>query len=124
MLKKLLLTLVIFLGIDLLWLGIIAKSFYDKHLGVFERTLNLPAAFLVYLLIPLGILLFVLPKANGNAKMALLWGAVYGLIVYGVYDLTNLATLKNWLATMVLVDMLWGMFISGVTSLIVTLLKL
>jgi len=120
MVKNFLLTLVIFLGIDFLWLGVIAKNFYDKHLGAFERTLNWPAVILVYLLIPLGIVLFILPKASGNLKLALFWGAVYGLIVYGVYDLTNLATLKNWSLTMVITDMLWGMFICGFTSFVVT----
>lgn len=120
MIKNFLMTLVIFLGIDFFWLGVIAKKFYDKYLGVFERTLNWPAIVLVYLLIPLGIVLFVLPKASGNAKLALFLGAIFGLIVYGVYDLTNLATLKNWSSTMVVIDMLWGMFICGFTSLVVT----
>jgi uncharacterized membrane protein len=120
MVKSFLATLVIFLGIDFLWLGLIAKNFYDKHLGALERTISWPAIVLVYLLISLGIVLLVLPKVGGNVKLALLWGAIYGLIVYGVYDLTNLATLKNWSFTMVVIDMLWGMFICGFTSLVVT----
>lgn len=122
MIKEFLLTLGVLLGIDFVWLGVIARRFYDRHLGVFERTVRWPAAVLVYLLIPLGIILFVLPKAEGSFRLALFWGAVYGLIVYGVYDLTNWATLKNWSLTMVAVDMLWGMFICGVTSLVVTFL--
>lgn len=120
MIKDFLLTAAIFLGIDFLWLKIIAKNFYDKNLGGFERTVNWPAIVFVYLLIPLGIVLFVLPKTDGKTKLAPLWGAIYGLIVYGVYDLTNLATLKNWSLTMVFTDMLWGMFICGFTSYIVT----
>lgn len=120
MVKNFLLTLAIFLGIDFLWLGVIAKNFYNEHLGTFERTLNWSAIVLVYLLISLGVVFFVLPKAGGNMKLALFGGAIYGMIVYGVYDLTNLATLKNWSLTMVIVDMLWGMFICGLTSLIVT----
>lgn len=119
MIKNFLLTLVVFLGIDFIWLGIIAKNFYDKHLRAFERAINWPAIILVYLLIPLGIVLFVLPRADGNTKMAFLWGAIYGLIVYGVYALTNLATLKNWSLTMVIADMLWGMFLCGFTSFVV-----
>jgi uncharacterized membrane protein len=118
MVKNFLTTLAVFVGIDFFWLLIIAKSFYEKHLGAFERTLNWPAVILVYLLIPLGIVFFVFPKADGNLKLALSWGAVYGLIVYGVYDLTNLATLKNWPLTMVIVDTFWGMFVSGLTSFI------
>ncbi|MBU0569399.1 DUF2177 family protein [Patescibacteria group bacterium] len=122
MVKSYLLTLAIFLGIDFVWLGVIAKIFYDKHLGDFARTTNWPAIVLVYLLIPLGLVFFVYPKIDGNFKSALFWGAFYGLIVYGVYDLTNLATLKNWSVTMVIVDMLWGMTVCGLTSLIATLL--
>lgn len=120
MIKNYLLTLSVFLSIDFLWLGIIAKNFYNKHLQAFERTTNWPAIALVYLLIPLGIVFLVLPKIDGNAKLALFWGAIYGLIVYGVYDLTNLATLKNWSRTMVIADILWGMFICGLTSYLVT----
>ena len=123
MTKDFFLTLAVFLGIDFLWLGVIAKNFYDKHLANFERAINWPAAVFVYLLIPLGIFLFVLPKADGNAKLALFWGGLYGLIVYGVYDLTNLATLKNWSSAMVVVDMLWGAFICGLTSLIISFLN-
>ena len=119
MLKNYLITLPIFLGIDFVWLVIIARKFYDQHLGAFVRTLNWSAAIIVYLIIPLGIALFVLPKAQGDKNAAILWGAIYGLIVYGVYDLTNLATLKNWSVTMVIVDILWGMFICSITSLIV-----
>ena len=100
-------TIGVFLGIDFLWLLVIARGFYDKQLKAFERTVNLPAALLVYVLIPLGIYWFVFPKAGMEPKQALLWGAVYGLIVYGVYDLTGLAILKNWPVTMVVVDILW-----------------
>jgi uncharacterized membrane protein len=116
MLKDLLILLPIFLGIDFVWLGFIAKGFYDKQFSAFARTLNWPAAILVYLLIPLGIAFFVLPKASGDRALALLWGAFYGLVVYGVYDLTNYATLKDWSLTTVLVDILWGIFICGAAS--------
>ena len=112
-------TTIIFLAIDAIWLGILSRSFYDQHLDAFERTINLFSAALVYLIIPLGIVLFVLPKSK-QPKKALLWGGIYGLIVYGVYDLTNLATLKDWSPTMVVVDMLWGMFICAITSLLAT----
>ena len=119
MFKRIVLTIVIFLTIDFFWLLVIAKNFYDQQLGSFQRTINWLAALPVYLLIPLGIGFFVLPKSNNQALLALGWGAVYGLIVYGVYDLTNLATLKNWSLTMVIVDILWGMFICSLTSWLV-----
>jgi uncharacterized membrane protein len=122
--KNFLVTLTIFLGIDFLWLGIVAKNFYTKHLSTFDRTINWPAVIITYLIIALGLSLFVLPKAGGNTKLAFLEGAIFGLIVYGVYDLTNLATLKNWSLTMVIVDMLWGMFVCGITSYIVSYLRM
>lgn len=119
MVKNYFLSLVVFLGIDSMWLGFIAKDFYNKHLGVFNRAFDLKAAILVYLLIPLGIVFFVLPQAGNNTRSALLFGALYGLISYGVYDLTNMATLKDWSWTMVVVDTLWGVFICSLTSFLI-----
>ncbi len=120
MIKDFLLTLGVILGIDVVWLGVVAKNFYAKQLGGFERTVRWPAVGLVYLVLALGLVFLVLPKAGGNAKSALLWGGFYGLVVYGVYDLTNMATLKNWTLTMVVVDMLWGSILCGITSYLVT----
>lgn len=119
-LKKLLLTLVVFLGIDFVWLGLIAKNFYDQELSRFNRTLNLPVAFLDYFLIILGLVVFVLPRAAESPLQALIWGALFGLIAYGVYDLTNLATLADWTIRMTIVDMLWGAIVCGLVSFIVT----
>jgi uncharacterized membrane protein len=122
LIKKILLTMVVFLGIDFVWLGLVAKKFYDKELSAFQRTLNLPVALLDYVLIVVGIVLFVLPKASGNQLHAFLWGALFGLIGYGVYDLTNLATLRDWTLRMTVVDMLWGATVCGLVSLIVTVI--
>jgi uncharacterized membrane protein len=121
MLKNFLTTLAIFLGIDSIWLGLIAKNFYDKELNPFARTLNLPVAFLPYLLIVFGILFFVLPKTGGNTTQALFWGAFFGLIVYGVYDLVNLSTLADWSLKMAVVDILWGVIVCGFVSVLSTL---
>jgi uncharacterized membrane protein len=122
MLKNFIITLIVFLGIDFVWLGIVARNFYKKELGAFSTTLSLPAAFLAYVLIAAGIVLFVLPKASGDIVKALLWGAVFGLIAYGIYDFTNLATLKGWSIKMLVVDTLWGVFVCGITSLLATLI--
>jgi uncharacterized membrane protein len=121
-LRNFLLTLVSLLGIDFIWLGLIAKNFYDQELSRFSRTFNLPVAFLDYFLIVLGLVIFVLPKAAGNPVQALIWGALFGLIAYGVYDLTNLATLADWTVKMTIIDMLWGTVVCGLVSLIVTLI--
>lgn len=118
--KTLLIFIPIFLGIDLMWLGKISKSFYDKEFQAFERTLNWPSAIFVYILIPLGIYLFVLPKAAGNPLLGALWGAIYGLILYGVYDLTNLAILADWTLKLTIVDILWGIVLNGLGGFIIT----
>ena len=110
------------LGIDFVWLGLVAKKFYDRQFANFNRTLNWPAAILVYLLIPLGLILLVFPRAGTDKVAALVWGAVFGLVVYGVYDLTNLATLKDWTLTMAVVDILWGMTLCGFSAFVVTFL--
>lgn len=118
--KLYILILPVFFGIDLVWLGLIAKGFYAKHLGyIMSPTPNWIAALSFYLLNILGILIFaVLPgfKADSVVKTLLL-GAFYGLCTYATYDLTNLATLKNWPIVVTVVDLFWGVFISTVVSL-------
>jgi uncharacterized membrane protein len=117
--KLYILILPVFFGIDLLWLGLIAKGFYAKHLGyIMSPTPNWIAALSFYLLNILGILIFaVLPgfKADSVVKTLLL-GAFYGLCTYATYDLTNLATLKNWPIEVTIVDLFWGVFLSTVVS--------
>lgn len=119
MFQKIALTSIIFLGIDFVWLGIIARSFYDQQLSAFKRTLNPAAAVLVYLLLVMGIVVFVLPTPDGSKLSVFIRGALFGLITYGVYDLTNLALLSDWSATMAVVDMLWGAVLCGTTSWLV-----
>lgn len=119
MIKTFLLSTLIFLVIDLPWLGLIAKSFYDRQLAPFERTIRWPAAIATYLLICLGLTLVVVPKAAGNPLRALGWGALLGLLMYGVYDLTNRATLAGWSWQMTIADILWGMTICGLVSWLV-----
>jgi uncharacterized membrane protein len=122
--KLYLLVLVIFLAIDLTWLGVLMAKFYKAELGPLARRSGEAmapvwwAAFLVYILIPLGIVLFVLPRVSPEhrAASALGWGFLYGVILYGVYDLTNYSLIDRWPWRMTLVDMAWGGFICAVTS--------
>ncbi len=121
MLKKILLTSAIFLSIDFTWLGLIAKNFYDQQFQAFQRKdINWPAAILTYILLILGISFLALPQADGNKVPALFYGGLFGLISYGVYDLTNYATLANWPIKLVIVDMIWGAFLCGVTAFFVS----
>jgi uncharacterized membrane protein len=123
MIKNIIVTAVIFLGIDFVWLGLIAKSFYDQQFKAFQRKdINWPAALLTYLLLILGISLLALPRAQGDKIMALVYGGLFGLISYGVYDLTNYATLANWPLKLVIVDMIWGTVLCGGTAFLVSLL--
>jgi uncharacterized membrane protein len=112
-----LLTLVIFFLIDMVWLGLVAKDFYRRHLGaMLSPKVNWPAAILFYLLFIAGLLLFVIEPAQGNALQALWKGAVFGLIAYATYDLTNLATFKNWPLLVTVVDLVWGTVLGALVS--------
>lgn len=110
---------VVFLVIDLFWLGLIAKRFYQKHLGrFFSDKVNWTAAGIFYLLFILGIMIFsVYPAvAHDSATRAVIFGVLFGLFTYATYDLTNLATLKDWPVPIVIVDMIWGMVLCGTVS--------
>ena len=100
-----------FMVIDLLWLGVIARSFYRSQLGHLMRAnVNWPAAVAFYLVFVLGIVLLVVWPAMERESLgqALLLGALFGLVTYAAYDLTNLATLEGFPLRMVVVDMIWG----------------
>jgi uncharacterized membrane protein len=116
-----LVSLAAFFTIDLLWLGLAARSFYQQQLGyLMAASPNWFAAILFYLLFVAGLLGFVvLPGLRDNSlKSTLLHAALFGLIAYATYDLTNLATLKGWPVLLSLVDMLWGTVISVLVSYI------
>jgi uncharacterized membrane protein len=104
-------TLAAFLAIDLVWLGLVARTFYRKYLDwLMAANPNWLAAVVFYLLFVVGILVFVVvPGVKENSlRSTLLRGALFGLIAYATYDLTNLATVKDWPLTVTVVDMLWG----------------
>jgi len=109
----------IFLAIDMLWLGLVAKNFYAKYIGyLMAKTPNLWAALIFYLIFIAGLIFFVITPAL-DKKMwthALLAGVFFGLITYATYDLTNLATIKDWPLLVTIVDLLWGMFVSAAVS--------
>ena len=109
--KTYLIAFSVFLVIDLLWLGVIAKSFYFRHLEpFFAEKINWAAAFVFYMLFVAGILIFaVMPAVEKQSlQRAVIYGALFGFFTYATYDLTNLATLRNWPLIIVIVDILWG----------------
>ncbi len=114
-----LVTLVIFFLIDMAWLGAVAKGFYRKHLGaLMSEKIVWPAAILFYLLFIAGLLVFAVRPglAAGGPVRALLLGALFGLIAYATYDLTNLATMKGWPLVVTVVDLVWGTVLGGLVS--------
>ncbi|MDE5420463.1 DUF2177 family protein [Labilibaculum sp. DW002] len=114
-------TFIVFLMIDLLWLGIIAKNLYQKYLGnLLSDKVNWTAAFIFYFIYVAGISIFAIYPAiqKGSAFNAILMGALFGLFTYATYDLTNLATLKDWPIAIVFIDILWGIILSASVSLL------
>jgi uncharacterized membrane protein len=111
----------VFLIIDMIWLLFIAKSLYSKHLGyLMAPKVNFLAAFLFYMLFIIGLLVFVINPALAKESWhsALLMGMFFGLITYATYDLTNLATVKDWPVLITVIDLVWGSVVSGATALI------
>jgi uncharacterized membrane protein len=118
-------TFLVFLALDGVWLGVLMQQFYKDELGGLARrqgdSLN-PiwwAALVVYILLPLGVICFVLPRVSvaNPVVSSLLWGSLYGVIAYGVYDLTNYATLNEWSLRLVVVDMVWGGTICALSTI-------
>jgi len=119
--KLYLATLATFFAIDMLWLGLVARTFYRKYLGfIMSPNPNWLVAIIFYLLFIVGILVFVvLPGLeSGSLQSMLLRAALFGLITYATYDLTNLATVKDWPVIVTIVDMAWGTVLSAAVSYI------
>lgn len=105
----------IFLIVDMIWLGLVARPFYQTHLADFLGPVNWTAAIVFYLLFLIGLTFFaILPAVHsGQWQVALLYGALFGFFTYATYDLTNLATLKDWPLIVVVVDIAWGAILGG-----------
>jgi len=105
--------------IDLLWLGVIAKPLYQRGIGhLMADSPNLIAAALFYVIYPIGLIIFaVLPNAaQGSWVNVAISAALFGFFAYATYDLTNLATLKNWPVSLSVIDVAWGTFVSAVAA--------
>lgn len=126
-LKLFTIALPVFFVIDIIWIGVIAKNFYANQIGSLLKTdINWTAAILFYLIFITGLIVFVIEPAidKGSWTHALLYGALFGLVCYATYDLTNLALTKDWPLLVTIVDLIWGAFlaasVSTITYLIVT----
>ena len=118
-LKQFLITAFIFFSIDIFWLGVVAKKLYRHYIGhLMADSVFVSAAIVFYTVYIIGLLHFVIQPAlsKGSLKYALLTGMFFGFITYATYDLTNLATLKEWPIKIVLIDMAWGTLLAGAVS--------
>lgn len=112
---------VLMLVFDGVWIGIVARDFYQQGIGhLMAPSPRLDAALLFYGVYALGLVVFVVaPQSKERASTwlsTLLRGALFGLVAYATYDLTNLATLRDWPVQVALVDMAWGALASGCAS--------
>ncbi len=110
--------LVSFAVLDGIWLGFIMRSTYARHFSVINGApiaFNWVAAALTYVLMVSILLLFAVSKSS-SLSSTLLYGALLGLAMYGVYDFTNMATLKAWTWQITIVDIAWGMIACGLTA--------
>lgn len=116
---KLLVTGTIMGLIDAIWLSVIAKRFYYSQLGslLLEKP-NMVAAVLFYIIYVIGIVIFALNPALSQKSWhsAAGLGALFGFVAYATYDLTNLATIKGFNTTVVVVDMIWGTVLTATVA--------
>ena len=109
--------------LDGLWLGLVARDLYRRHLGfLMAEQVNWPAAGVFYLTYAAGLAFFVVqPGVESGSAITALWrGAAFGFVAYATYDLTNLATLRGWPVPITLVDLAWGTILSAAVGAVAT----
>lgn len=115
------------LVLDYLWLGLLMNGFYKAQLGTLARRSGdsfaplWAPAILLYVLVVIAIAVFVVPRAAGSLLHAAAYGAFFGLVAFGVYDLTNYATLDRWPLALTVVDMAWGAFVGAAVTVVMVL---
>ncbi len=121
--KLYLIAIVVFTLIDLIWLLVISRKLYKNKIGhLMAKKANLAAAAVFYLLFIAAMVFFVIAPAAEKQSLlyALGAGAFFGLVTYATYDLTNLATLRDWPLSITIIDLSWGTFITSATSIATT----
>ncbi|MHA6260753.1 DUF2177 family protein [Sporosarcina sp. CAU 1771] len=119
--KTYLVAVLVFFIIDIVWLVFIANNLYQQKIGhLMSENINWTAALLFYLLFIAGMIFFVIKPALTKESWiyALLVGGFFGLITYATYDMTNLATLKDWSLYITIVDIIWGTLLCSITSVV------
>ena len=114
-------TFVVFMGIDLVWLGFVAKNIYSKYLGyLMAPKVNWLAALVFYVIFIIGILYFVIAPSlvDRDFTQLVIRAMLFGFITYATYDLTNLATVRDWPITITIIDLIWGTTLSTSVSVI------
>ena len=115
------------LVLDYLWLGLLMNGFYKAQLGTLARRSGdsfaplWTPAILLYGLVVIAIAVFVVPRGAGSLLHAAAYGAFFGLVAFGVYDLTNYATLDRWPLALTVVDMAWGAFVGAAVTVVMVL---
>jgi uncharacterized membrane protein len=103
--------LIFIIIVDGIWLKLVMGKIFQSEVGNITKNVNIYAAILAWTLMIIGIIVFVLPK---NHPLA--YGALFGLVLYGVYDLTNFATLQSWTIKLLIIDVAWGVVLCSITS--------
>ncbi|MCV2231433.1 DUF2177 family protein [Acholeplasma manati] len=117
---------VVFFVVDLIWLGLVAKDLYQKEIGsLLKPDVNWAAAIIFYLLFILGLVIFVINPAveSGSLAKAMMLGVFFGLVTYATYDLTNLATMRDFTLKITLIDLTWGTTLGFLTSTLTYLIN-
>ena len=109
-------TAIVMLPLDLLFLGLIAKSFFTAQVGDMIGTVRVAPAVLFYCLYIVGILVFVSGSPDANWRSTLVYGALFGFFCYATFELTSLAMLKHWTWPVVIVDIAWGTFVTATAA--------
>lgn len=112
-------TAIVLVVLDMLWLGVLAHPMYQQGIGhLMAEKPKLGVAVLFYLLYALGIVIFAVSPQRNSASWTttLAMGALFGFFAYATYDLTNLATLRDWPLRLTLIDIGWGTVVSAAAA--------
>ena len=109
-------TFIVLIPIDFLFLGTVAKGFFQSQVGDMLGEIRLAPAVLFYLLYIVGIVVFVSGSPDATWRSTLLYGALFGFFCYATFELTSLSLLKHWTWPVVMVDVAWGSFVTALCS--------